>query len=532
MAELLHQLIEESSKVSTQRTALKLKQCTVDYDTLWQCIRQTANGFCNSGLQRHQRVAIYLPKNFESVIAMFATTKAGGIFVPINPALKGPQVKHIINDCEASILITSNNRLTLLTKDILEYKNVNCIILIDNISADSKAVCASANIHLLNWSDLNSQDIKHHPVTADNIAALLYTSGSTGKPKGVILTHNNMVTGAKSVASYLNNTCDDIILAVLPFSFDYGFSQLSSAFIKGACVVLMEYLVPRDVINLVEKEKITGLAAIPPLWMPLANLDWPSQAAQSLRYITNSGGSMPLHTLNSLQKALPNSSVYLMYGLTEAFRSTYLPPDQLKNHPNSIGKAVPFAEVIVVRPDGHVCDDDEPGELVHTGPLVAQGYWNHPQSSAEIFKLAPNYNDTNINVNEIAVWSGDIVRRNKDGFLFFIGRNDDMIKTSGYRVSASELEDVLYQTDLISEAVVLGIPHPQLGQAIVVTVAAKHDKTLHLDKLLAECRQTLPNYMIPREIIILKKLPRNANGKFDRNTLFLSQQDMFQEPSA
>ena len=354
-------------------------------------------------------------------------------------------------------------------------------------------------------------------VTDSDVAAILYTSGSTGQPKGVVLSHRNLVAGAASVASYLGNSAGDRILAVLPLSFDYGLSQLTTAFLSGACAVLINHLLPRDVLTAVVAERITGLAGVPPLWIQLAALDWPADC--SLRYLTNSGGAMPRATLDQLRARLPAATPYLMYGLTEAFRSTFLPPAELDRRPESMGKAIPNAEVLVLRPDGSECAPGEPGELVHRGPLVSLGYWNDAARTAERFKpyRSPL---TGLMLPEMAVWSGDTVRRDEDGFLYFISRADEMIKTSGYRVSPGEVEAVLYAQGEVAEAAALGVPHPTLGQAIVVVVAVRAGRALDEARLLAALKPHLPNYMLPHKIVLADAgLPRNANGKIDRKLL-------------
>jgi acyl-CoA ligase (AMP-forming) (exosortase A-associated) len=344
-----------------------------------------------------------------------------------------------------------------------------------------------------------------------------------------------MVTGAHSVAQYLGNVPSDRLLAVLPFSFDYGFSQLSTAFHAGASVVLMDYLLPRDVIGQVANEGITGLAGVPPLWSQLADLEWPAAARDSLRYLTNSGGAMPVAVLRKLRASLPRTQPFLMYGLTEAFRSTYLPPSEVDRRPESMGKAIPNAEVLVVRPDGTPCAPNEPGELVHRGPLVSLGYWNDPQKTAERFKPAPG-RDGALVLPEIAVWSGDTVRRDEDGFLYFVGRRDEMIKTSGYRVSPTEVEEVLFATGLVADAAAVGVPHPTIGQAIVVVAVAASATTAAPDTsaaqdptehLLAACRRELPRYMVPHHVEWRESIPRNPNGKYDRPRLAAELKEIF-----
>jgi acyl-CoA ligase (AMP-forming) (exosortase A-associated) len=328
-----------------------------------------------------------------------------------------------------------------------------------------------------------------------------------------------MVAGAKSVASYLGNHPGDVLLAALPLSFDAGFSQLTTAFHAGASVVLLNYLLPKDVVDAVARHRVTGITAVPPLWIQLTQVRWPEGAAAHLRYFANTGGRMPLETLKSLRALLPRAKPYLMYGLTEAFRATYLDPDEVDRRPDSIGKAIPNAEILVLRPDGTPCDAGEPGELVQRGALVAQGYWNDAQKTAERFCPLPG-RETGLMLAEIAVFSGDTVRRDEDGFLYFVGRRDEMIKSSGYRISPTEVEEVLYATQLVGECAAFGLPHPTLGEMVVVVVTAREGEPPDAGRLLALCRERLPAYMVPARIEPRAgPLPRNANGKIDRKSI-------------
>ena len=329
------------------------------------------------GLGRGERVAIYLPKQIETVAAMFGAAAGGGVYVPVNPALKPRQVGHIMTDCNVRVLVTSPDRFAGFEEILDQLPDLRVIVLTGS-APDS----AGERVRMIGWEDFqtlgSASSAEPYRVIDSDMAAILYTSGSTGLPKGVVLSHSNIVAGAMSVAEYLENTADDRLLSVLPLSFDYGMSQLTTAFHVGASVVLMNYLLARDVVRAVAEHRVTGLACVPPLWIQLANLDWPEAASRSVRYFTNSGGRMPRAILDKLRARLPNAKPYLMYGLTEAFRSTYLPPSEVDNRPDSIGKAIPNAEVMVVRPDGTPCDAGEPGELVHRGPLVSLGYWNDP----------------------------------------------------------------------------------------------------------------------------------------------------------
>jgi acyl-CoA synthetase (AMP-forming)/AMP-acid ligase II len=324
----------------------------------------------------------------------------------------------------------------------------------------------------------------------------------------VVLSHGNLLTGALSVAGYLGHTGADVILSVLPLSFDAGLSQLTTTFVAGAHVVLLNYLEPRAVVRLCARHGVTGLTCVPPLWQQLAAARWPDSVR--LRYFANTGGHLSLPTLTRLREHFPDALPYLMYGLTEAFRSTYLDPAEVDRRPDSIGRAIPNAEVLVVRPDGTPCDPGEHGELVHRGALVSLGYWNDPERTEQRFRPAPG---TRTAVRpELAVWSGDTAYRDEDGFLYFVGRTDEMIKSSGYRISPAEIEEAAYATGLVGEAVALGVADDRLGHSVVLVVDGPCDTEL-LDKALAHI---LPRYMLPHHTVVLGALPRSVNDKFDR----------------
>lgn len=528
MPDLIHELILASAHASPEREALSYQDKCVRYEELASLVLNCANGLLHTGLRRAERVAIYLEKRPETVIAMFGAAAAGGVFVPINPLLKPDQVGYILRDCNVRILATSSERLSLLDQVLSECPDLRVVVVVDS----DGEVNAIGQVRVVTWRDtvINAVDAHAHRVIDADMAAILYTSGSTGKPKGVVLSHRNMVAGAKSVAQYLENQSNDRILSALPLSFDAGFSQLSTAFLAGARVTLINYLLPRDVLDAVVKDRITGLTAVPPLWIQLARLKWPASVTEHLRYIANTGGHMPKATLDSLRAALPQTLPFLMYGLTESFRSTYLPPSEIDRRPDSIGKAIPNAEVLVVRQDGSPCGPGEEGELVHRGALVSLGYWNDAEKTAERFKPVPGHNAA-LTMPEIAVWSGDTVRMDEEGFIYFVSRRDEMIKTSGYRVSPTEVEEVVYATGLVEEAAALGIAHPALGQAVVVVVYGRNGVKLAVDAVVAECRRRLPAYMVPMRVIEHpSSLPRNPNGKIDRKQLAQQQQALFAEP--
>jgi acyl-CoA ligase (AMP-forming) (exosortase A-associated) len=491
-------------------------------------VQQVAIGLEQLGLTVDQRVAIYLPKQIETVVSFFATSLAGGIFVPINPLLKGPQAQYILNDCSVTVLITSLSRYLQMQDYFDQVKSLEYIILTDCPVEKLPHQCSNWQSFLTACDDQQAaMATPPFPVKiSQDVAAILYTSGSTGNPKGVVLSHQNLVAGAKSVAEYLANAPQDKLLAVLPFSFDYGLSQLTTALLSGASLVLMEYLLPRDVIKAVAEYQITGLAAVPPLWVQLAELEWPAEARACLRYWTNSGGAMPRSTLTQLRNRLPNSTPFLMYGLTEAFRSTFLDPAEIDRRPTSMGKAIPDAEILVLNANGESCSAGEHGELVHRGPHVALGYWNLPEKTAARFKPLTKTMATGM-TDEIAVWSGDTVYKDEQGFLYFVGRQDDMIKSSGYRISPTEVEDCVYQYPGVSEVAAIGVDHSALGQAVVLVIKAADPTGFDETGLLKYCQQQLPNFMQPRAVKLIPNLPRNPNGKINRPLLAREYTDLF-----
>ncbi|HLX29957.1 MAG TPA: acyl-CoA ligase (AMP-forming), exosortase A system-associated [Casimicrobiaceae bacterium] len=510
---LLHELVTVSAEREPHATAVAGAFGNADYETLAMDISRFGAALVDAGIDRHERMGIYLEKRLETVIAMFGAAAAGAAFVPLNPVLKAPQVGFIMRDCNVRALVTSAERLVTLEHELRDCPDLRHVIV---VGANQSSSAIPVPVHAFDRFVEAGRGRRHRVIDTD-VVAILYTSGSTGKPKGVVLSHRNMVAGAKSVASYLDNVASDSLLAVLPLSFDAGFSQLTTAFHAGARVVLLNHLLPRDVIAALRNERITGLTAVPPLYIQLAELDWPAEIGEHLRYFANTGGRMPLETLRRLRARVPKAKPFLMYGLTEAFRSTYLPPGEVDRRPDSIGKAIPNAEILVLREDGTPCAPNEPGELVHRGALVGLGYWNDPAKTAERYKRIER---AGLMLPEYAVFSGDTVRTDEEGYLYFIGRRDEMIKTSGYRVSPTEIEEALYSTQLVGEAAAFGIEHPVLGQSIIVIATRAAGAEADARTIIAACRERLPGYMVPSHVELRAgPLPRNANGKIDRKRL-------------
>jgi acyl-CoA ligase (AMP-forming) (exosortase A-associated) len=475
---------------AAEAEALVVGDARLTYVELDVAVGTTASALLSLGLAPGDRVATWMGKTRLACIMPLAAARAGLIHVPVNPVLRHSQAAHILADSGAKLIIANSARLESLERGDL---------------ADAKAIA------LEEWRE---GEIRLPPSDRDpgELAALLYTSGSTGRPKGVMLSHANLWLGAVSVAHYLGLRPNDRTLCVLPLAFDYGHNQLLATWEAGGCAIGFDYLLPRDVARAVERHDVTVLAGVPPLWLQLAEQNW-DEAGSTLRTLTNSGGHLPEPLVRRLRALFPQAKLHLMYGLTEAFRSSSLDPALVDRHPDSIGTSIPFAELMVVRPDGCEAAPGEEGELVHAGPLVAQGYWNDPDRTAERFRPAPSFSK----LGGTAVWSGDTVSKGEDGLLRFKGRDDAMIKVSGNRISPTEIEEAALASGAVSDAAAFGVPDERLGQAIVLVAVAT---TEDAEKRLAEwLRRELPQHMQPQRIVWKDRLPVGPTGKLDRTAL-------------
>ncbi len=516
MPTLLHHLVDVAAARSPEAIALRQDDRSLDYAALANLQDRMAGALASIDGIEGARVSILVAKSFEFVIAAFGASKACAIFVPINPLLKPHQVAHILRDSGTKVLVVSADRYRLMAHEIHQTTSITHIVVTGRYDGPAEI----GDTAVLTWQQFLERSPIRTRLGCDNDpAAIFYTSGSTGNPKGVVLSHRNLVSGAASVADYLENGPHDRILGVLPFSFDAGFSQLTTAFHVGARVVLQNYLLPGDILRTIQREKITGLTAVPPLYVQLAELDWPPEVGGHFRYFASTGGRMPREVLSRLRAQIPSAVPYLMYGLTEAFRSTYLPPSEIDRRPDSIGKAIPNQEILVLDKFNRPCRAGEHGQLVHRGSTVALGYWNDPERTAERFRALPRSEGTWM-LPEIAVYSGDIVCRDEDGYLYFIGRDDDMIKSNGYRISPSEVEEVAYDSGLVNEVAAFGIPDARLGQVVALVVVTDRPPNDVQPALLEAFRARLPAYMAPQRFLFVEeRLPRSPNGKIDRRTI-------------
>ena len=467
-----------------------------------------ASALAGDGVAKGDRVGIYLDKSWQAVVAMLGASRAGAAFVNVNPALKAAQVGHIAGDCAIRVLIAGSDKIASLPRDVVPTTyHVGATPADGRESRDLTEVFATTGA-----------DVRRGVIDSD-LATILYTSGSTGMPKGVAFSQRNLVVGAEIVSSYLENTRDDRILSVLPFSFDYGLNQLTTAIRVRATLVLQRSQLPGDLLRNLRRHEITGVAGVPPVWALLLRNERSLEETPltSLRYITNSGGRIPQANLDLLRRLLPTTRIFLMYGLTEAFRSTYLPPEEIDRGSECIGKAIPDTEILVIK-DGRAAEPGEVGELVHRGPTVALGYWGNRAETERAYRPNPLAPPELLDVERV-VYSGDLVRMDEEGYLYFVGRNDAMIKSGGFRISPEEVENLLIASGLVHEACAFGAPDPDevVGQVVLAVVSLRSGVDADA---AAQVREYLvanaPTYMVPREIVVVDELPKGATGKIDR----------------
>ena len=440
------------------------------------------------GVRPGDRVVIFLPRSVEAVVALFGTWFAGGVAVIANDRLRSQQLHHVIEHSEASCAVTDDRQRRSVTG--LDLDNV-----IDIERADSPPAGSRVDVR------------------PSDLAMLIYTSGSTGMPKGIMLSHGNLLAGARIVSGYLNLTERDVILSVLPFSFDYGLNQLLTSLFVGATLVIQRSMFPNDISKTLLRERITGIAGVPTFWVQLSGPHSPFLMTRypDLRYITNSGGRLPESLVRSVRAAHPHLQIFLMYGLTEAFRSTYLPPGQVDARPTSIGKAIPEVEILVINERGERCAPGEVGELVHCGGTVSMGYWRDAAHTSRIFRPHPLAAG-----DERVVFSGDLVKTDDEGYLYYVGRRDKQIKSRGVRISPEEIERCIHSSNVVAQVVSFAVPNNH-GDSDIVAAVVPVDPSLFREDVLSEfCRDALPEYMQPRVFWPMTEFPLTGSGKPDR----------------
>ncbi|MDR4504287.1 MAG: AMP-binding protein [Candidatus Scalindua sp.] len=550
-------ILRDSCAGFSEKKAIVSGSKSITYRELDELSDKLAVLLRENGAKQGDRIGLYLPKSIEEAISIFAIVKAGGIFVLLNPVLKESQLEHISNDCGIKLLISNSlklrtvdyvgRRFTSISRIFLFEENAepvpeirsekvlsvcglpeeskNCLIETVCIYSSHTGFRIKSEINLSEYTinqDLVSGKTENQigfSIPSD-LATIMYTSGCTGSPKGIMTTHQNLMDGAEIISNYLNMNSDDIVLSILPFSFDYGLDQLLTTIKVGGTIVLHDFLFPEDLLKVIGAQKITGVAGVPVIWNRIAEMKDKREDDNfaHLRYITNSGGKLSRQTIFRLLDLFPETQLYLMYGLTEAHRSTYLDPSLVRSRPDSIGKAIPGVEIYILDKEDKPCRPGEIGELVHRGALISLGYWDDPVKTDEVFRQNPLASKETL-LTEKVVYSGDLVKSDEEGFLYYVGRRDEMIKKMGYRVSPTEIEEVLLSMGKFSCVVAVGVEQENLEQDIVCYVSLNEGAACSKKEIVHFLRGTIPSYMIPGEILFRETIPCTPNGKIDRALL-------------
>ncbi len=517
----VHEFLSRSAGRTPDKTALVCADRRYTYGQLNESARRVATALVMFGLKPHDRVVLYLENSVESVVAIFGILKAGGTFVVVNPNTKAKKLGHILNDSGAMALIASGNKCAVVADSLDTPPPLRCIVWVkgDDGMAACRAIATHPDLRTCPWEDLlvdaGGEDVLHAIDLIDvDLATIIYTSGSTGVPKGVMSAHHSMVSVTRSIASYLRLQPDDIILNMLPLAFDYGLYQIIMAFYAGATVVLEKsFAYPYRIVELLETEKITGLPLVPTIAVILMKLENSlKNGLPHLRYITNTGDTLPIHLTGKLRRIFPATAIYSMFGLTECKRVSYLDPAEIDNRPASVGKAIPNARVSIVDDHGNRVGPHEVGELVVRGDNVMQGYWRSPEETARVFKPDAATGGTVLHTR-------DLFKMDEDGFLYFMGRKDDIIKTKGERVSPLEIESFLRQIDGVVQAAVIGVPDEIAGHIVKAFVVLDRASQLTEEKILKTCQQHLEVLLVPQIIEFRDTLPTSDRGKIDKTKL-------------
>jgi acyl-CoA ligase (AMP-forming) (exosortase A-associated) len=511
----LHDLLHNSVASDPHKPAVVDGDASHSYEDLERESAALAGALVDSGVGKGDRVGVYMDKSWEAIVAMLAASRTGAAYVNVNPQFKAPQVEYLVEDCDIRVMIGDTPKLEELGPKTVQtafYRGVRP----EGHAARSYVDVAEA----LDGEGLG-EDRK---VSESDLGTILYTSGSTGMPKGVATSQRNVVVGAQIVSTYLQNTSEDRILSALPLNFDAGMSQFTTSLRAGATLYLLRSRLPGDLLKALRRHEITGLTGVPPLWALLIRgaRSIRENPLTHLRYLANTGGRIPQANLDELRALLEpaGTKIFLMYGLTEAFRSTYLAPEEIhRSSPeqgNCIGKAIPNTEIMVITKEGQAAAPGEPGELVHRGPTVAMGYWGNEEATRRAYRPNPLAPPELLDIERV-VYSGDTVKRDEEGYLYFLGREDAMIKNQGYRLSPEEVENLLLGSGLVHEACAFGVENPAVGQDVIAVISLRDGGEVgSVDRIREHVIQNGPPYMVPREILVWDELPKTGSGKIDR----------------
>ncbi len=504
---LVQEFLEQSAARLPHKIALVCNRQRLTYEEIDKQVNCLANALQAQGMKRGDRVALYLPNGVELVIGIFAALKAGGIFVPINHTTKQEKLAYILNNCQARVLITSERQASMVEQLLQVVPSLKTIVLTSPVGEPKLK-------GYLNYQTIRSDYSEQAPpkINIDlDLACLIYTSGSTGDPKGVMCDHSNVVFAASSIIQYIGNIETDIVLGLLPLSFDYGLYQLLMTFKFGGTLVLEQgFTFPTVILKRIEEEKITGFPAVPTIYSILLKMDLDAYNLSSLRYLTNTAAALPPVHIAEIRDKFPWARLFSMYGLTETKRTLYLPPDQLDKRPGSVGIPIPGTEVWLEDEAGQRLGVGKVGELVVRGRHVMRGYWNDPARTAIRFRSSP--------LGDRLCYTGDLFKMDAEGFMYFVARKDDIIKSRGEKVAPKEVENVLYALEGVKEAAVIGVGDPIFGQAIKAFIVLGEVEFTETE-ILHYCRSHLEDFMVPKYIEFCSELPKTSTGKIKKNDL-------------
>ena len=504
---LVHEFLQASAERFPDKTALICGEERLTYAQVEEKANQVANGLLELGVRRGDRVAIWLPNSTEAAIAVFGILKAGATFLVVNATTKQEKLAYILNNCAAVGLFAPGRRAAQVERLGEAVPSLQFSVLCSTADAQTSAA--------IRWEELmrTSAQCPPCPTIDVDLACLIYTSGSTGDPKGVMSTHANVSFAASSIIQYLENVPNDIVINVLPLSFDYGLYQLLMAFKFGGTLVLeRSFAYPAAMLRKIEQERVTGLPGVPTIFAILLQMDLSRFDLSSLRYLTNTAAALPVEHINRLREAFPQARLYSMYGLTECKRTLYLPPEELERRPGSVGIPIPGTEAWIEDEEGNRLGPGEVGELVVRGSHVMQGYWGDPDETARRYRTGRYPADR-------LLYTGDLFKMDKEGFFYFVARKDDIIKSRGEKVAPKEVESVLYRLPQVVEAAVVGVPDPVLGQAIKAYLVIEEGSMLSERDVLRHCSQYLEDFMIPRYVEFRQSLPKTSSGKIQKRAL-------------
>jgi len=506
---LVHDFLQKSAEKYPDKTALIFKNRRLSYAEIDTESNTFANALISLNVKPGERVALHLPNSIKAVLSIFGVLKASCIFSVINPATKIDKLIYILNNCGAAVLVTRQNNTLFYKKLKKQVPSLRFIM------STHKETAVDETDNIISFDTLLSKAPSQKPscrVRDNDLACINYTSGSTGEPKGVVCGHDNICFAADAIIQYLGNRSDDILINVLPLSFDYGLYQLFMAFRFGGTLVLeTAFSYPAYILKKIETEKVSGLPGVPTVFTMLLRLDFGKFNLKSLRYVTNTGSTLPPAMISAIRTRLPDVKIFSMYGLTECKRALYLPPDMIDKKPDSVGIPIPGTEAWLEDQFGNRLGPNKTGELVIKGPHVMRGYWNDEEETARWFRPG-------LDANHRILHSGDLFRKDEEGYYYFITRKDDIIKCRGEKVSPLEIEKVLYALDGVVEAAVVGKPNTLLGEAIHAFVVVNNDALTERD-IKYHCSKFLESFMIPQTIEFRKSLPKTNSGKIDKKVL-------------